>query len=412
MAKNYASLHASSNDSIALEQRFYVKEETTRGELKAPTGADFLYTLAGGSIEYMQAIESSPHRSGRHHNNVIKKKKEGNFSFSTFFNINTTLGAPGVAEIDPACRVLWKSLLGAEDVTSGLEYTAAIPNLTFSIFEVADKWARQMRGAFIQSGNMTFPGDGEAKVDWAGNGKDALYIGLGKSTAVNAANTVTLEVGEGKLFENAVGGLVMIIHADGTTRSTDTPDGTPRTIVSVVGDVVTLSGAVLTDADGSALNDEVYLCYYEPATPVGIDNPVTGLVGSFAVTGFSAICARTISVNVKNDHELVNNCYGKDSLSGSFYVPGSRLTAEVSFESNMNENLLKLFKSVEQFTGQDLTIVLGAPAGRRLEIGLPKVLFSIPSYAIPDTGAVPVTFSGTAYQTAFDAADEISVHFK
>jgi hypothetical protein len=204
----------------------------------------------------------------------------------------------------------------------------------------------------------------------------------------------------------------MLVEANGTTRSADTPDGSPRTIVSVLGDVVTLSGAVLADADGSGLGAPLYLCYYEPATPVGIDNPVTGLVGSFAVTGFSAICARTVSVNVKNDHELVNNCYGKDSLSGAFYVPGSRLTAEVSFESNMNENIMKLFKSVEQFTGQDLLIILGEAAGRRLEVTLPKVIFSIPSYAIPDTGAVPVTFSGVAYQTAFDAADEISVHFK
>jgi hypothetical protein len=294
-----------------------------------------------------------------------------------------------------------------------LEYTAGIPNLTFSLFEVSDKWARQMRGAFVQSGNMAFPGDGEAKVDWAGNGKDALYVGLGKSTADNnGANTVTLEAGEGALFENAVGGLVMLVEADGTTRSADTPDGSPRTIVSVVGDVVTLSGAALADADGSGLAAPIYLCYYEPTTPVGIDNPVTGLVGSFAVTGYSPICARSVSVNVKNDHELVNNCYGKDSLSGAYFVPGSRLTAEVSFESNMNENLMKIFKSVEQFDGLDLTLVLGEAAGRRLEVTLPRVIFSIPSFAIPDTGSVPVTFSGTAYQTAFDAADEISVHFK
>jgi hypothetical protein len=361
----------------------------------------------------MQPVESSPHRSGRHHNNIIKKKKEANFSLSTYFNIDTTLVAPGVAEIEPSCRTLWKSLLGYEDSSSGLEYTAAIPNLTFSLFEISDKWARQLRGAFVQSGNMTFPGDGEAKVDWAGNGKDALYVGLGKSITDNdGANTVALEAGEGALFENAIGGLVMLVEANGTTRSADTPDGSPRTIVSVLGDVVTVSGAVLADADGSGLAAPIYLCYYEPATPVGIDNPVTGLVGSFAVTGFSAICARTVSVNVKNDHELVNNCYGKDSLSGAFYVPGSRLTAEVSFESNMNENIMKLFKSVEQFTGQDLLIILGEAAGRRLEVTLPKVIFSIPSYAIPDTGAVPVTFSGVAYQTAFDAADEISVHFK
>ena len=74
MAKNYASLYASVNDSSALEQSFYVKAETTRGEIIVPAGTDFLYCLPG-SIEYAQPSESSPHRSGRHHTDIIKGKK-------------------------------------------------------------------------------------------------------------------------------------------------------------------------------------------------------------------------------------------------------------------------------------------------------------------------------------------------
>lgn len=413
MAKNYAGIYGSGNVSIALEQRWYLKPETTRGELIAPAGTDFFFTLGGGSIEHTQPIESSPHRSGRHHNNIIKKKKEASFSFSTYFNIDDTVVAPGVNEIDPAVRNLWKSMLGAEDVSSGPKYTAAVPNFTFTLVECSDKWARQARGSFIQGCNMTFPGDGEATCEWSGACKDAIYVGMGKSTADNdGANTVTLQAGEGKQFEKAVGGMVMLIEANGTTRSADTPDGTPRKIVSVLGDVVTLDGAVLADADGSGLNAPLYLVYYEPATPAAIDNPQTGLVGSFAITGFGSLCARSVGINLTNDHELVNYCYGSDSLKTPFYVAGNRMTAEVTFESNMDENLLAIFNSVQNFDGQELVLVLGDNTKRYLQVDLPSVKFSIPSIAIPDTGSVPVTFTGNAYQTAFDAADEISVHFK
>ena len=50
MAKNFADLYASGNDSIALEQKVYLKKETTRGQLIAPVGTDFLFTLPGASV--------------------------------------------------------------------------------------------------------------------------------------------------------------------------------------------------------------------------------------------------------------------------------------------------------------------------------------------------------------------------
>lgn len=413
MSKNYADIYNSVNDSIALAQRWYVKQETTRGTFVAPTGADFIYTLTGGQVEFMQPFESSPHRSGRHHNNIIKKKKETNWSFPTFFNIDTTLGSAAAAEIDPGMKVLWKSLLGGEDLSAGAKYTPTTPDITFSLFEVGDKFSRQCRAAFVQASNVTLPGDGEAKAEWSGNAKDALYVGMGKSVSANAANTVTLISGDGGQFKAAVGGLVMIIKANGTTRSTDTPDGSPRTIVSVTGDDVVLSGAVLTDADGTGMSAPVYLVYYEPTTPVAIDNPITGLVGSFAIAGYTGLhCARSISFAMKNDHELVNYCYGTDSLDAPYFVPGSRFTCEPSFEMNMNKDLMAFFHGVESFDSQALTAVLGAASGRRLEMVLPRAFFPVPSFSVPDTGSVPVTFKGTAYQTTLDAGDEFYAWFK
>lgn len=412
MTKNFADIYNSSNDAIALEQRWFAKLETTRGQLIAPTGTDFIYTLQGGQIDFTQPFESSPHRSGRHHTSIIKKKKTSSWSFPTYFNVDS-LASAGGTEIDPAARLLWTSLCGHETVSAGIEYKATVPNTTFSLFENGDKFARQGRGCFVQGGNITLPGDGEAKVEWTGANKDALYLGIGKSVTANSALTVTLAAGDGDLFKKAIGGLVMIIKSDGFTRSTDTPDGTPRKIVSVSGDVVTLDGVSLTDSDGSSMGAPVYLCYYEPATPTAINDPQTGLVGSLAIAGFSGLhCARSISLNLQNNHELVNYCYGMDSLDAPFFVPGSRFTAEVSVEMNLNKDLIKFFNSVQSFDSQALTVVLGPAAGRRVEFTIPKAFFPVPSFSVPESGSIPVTFAGTAYQTALDAGDELSVYFK
>jgi hypothetical protein len=409
MAKNFASIYASTNDSYAIEQAIYIKAESTRGQLIAPISSDFLYTLSGGGLSHNQPFESSPHRSGRHNNNIIKKKKECSWSLSTYFNIDETLGAAGTAEIDTPVRLLYNSLLGNEDTTTGCVYTPLIaPNVTFSMFEMGDKWSKQGRGCFVESNTMTFPGDGEAKCEWAGSAAEAILVGIGKSTASNsAARTVTLQTGEGVNFP--VGSLVMIVKADGVTRSSDTPSNTARTVTAVSGDVVTLSGANLTDADGTST--PVYLCYYEPTTRTGIDNPVTGLKGSVTIPSIGTQVFRMAKIDIKNGHELVKYGFGTDALSGPLFVPGARLEASISVEMNLSAQVLKFFNNVQAFSSQACTILLGNSAGRHLEVVVPKVYFKVPAITVPENGSIPVTFEGTCLQSALDAADEVTVKF-
>jgi hypothetical protein len=410
VAKNYADIYSSSNDVLALEQRWYAKAESERGVLSVPANGDFFWTLGGGSISYSQAFESSPHRSGRHHTDIIKKKKETSFSFSTYFNIDESLGAASSSQIDAANRLFFKSLLGKEVTSPNLKYTAeTAPDVTFSLFECGDKWARQSPGAFIQGGNMSFPGDGEAKVEWSGAAKEAFFVGIGKSTVDNeGGNTVTLQAGEGDAFR--VGAAVMLVKADGVTRSSDTPAGSARMVTGIAGDVITLSGTALADADGSAA--AVYLSYYEPAAPSAINNPVTGLVGSMTIASLDVSAFRSATVNIQNNHEVVNYSFGTDGLASPYFVPGSRLTATVTVECNLNAETIRLFNRIQDFEAQDLQIVLGQAAGRHLEVACPSVKFKVPAFSLPDTGSVPVSFEGDAYQSAVDAADEIAVEFK
>lgn len=411
MAKNYAAVYNNENDSSSLEQSFYLKLEATRGTLTAPVGADFFFTLAGGSISFSQPQESSPIKTGRHHSTTILKKKEMTWTIPSYFMINTALGAPAAAEIDPAKRLLYKSLFGYEDATAGAVYDSREdPSVTFSIFECGDLWAHQARGCFVNNATFNFPGDGEATEEWSGAGAEAFLVGIGQSVANNnGGNTVTLAVGEGDKFP--VGCMVMIIEADGLTRSADTPTGSPRFVTAVVGDVVTVSGAPLADADGSGVGLPVYLSYYEPTGKVAINNPITGLVGSVTIVGLADTCLRNASITVANDHELVNYCFGEDALHGSYFVAANRVTTTASIEMNLNHEVLKFFNNIQQFVPQDMTLILGNALSRHLEVTMPKIQFTVPEFAVPETGSIPITFEGTGYQTAVDAADELTFSF-
>lgn len=412
MSKNYASIYANTGDSSALNQKFYLKEEISKGVLNLPAASDYFFALSGGSLAFSQPVNPSPHRSGRHNNNIIKEKKVLEWSLPTMVNIDTAVVA-GVTELESAMRVLWKSLLGRETVSSGVIYDSlADPSITFTLFEVGDKWAKQAYGCFVDACEIALPGDGQSRLSWSGMGVQSYLVGIGKSTINNnAAQTVTLQTGEGKRFP--VGARVMIVEADGSTRSADTVAGSARTVTAVSGDVVTLSGAVLADADGSST--PVYLCYYEPVLTgsEGIDNPQTGLQGTFTSTSIpGSPCVRSATIKVANGHEVVNYCWGTDAASGSIFVPASRLEVDVSIELNLSHDLVEFYNAVQEFEAQDLNFKLGDTALRYLELDLPKVIFQVPSIDVPETGSIPVTFEGKAYQSALDAADELVVSYK
>lgn len=412
MAKNYKDLYDYTGDSIALEQRWYAVIEATKGQLTGPSDADFFFTLGGGSISFSQPFESSPHRSGRHHTSVIRKKKELTWSLSTYFNIDEALGAASAAEIDPAIRLLFRSVFGKEDLTGGspVYNSSTAPDITFSLFEVGDKWARQARACFVQGCTMNFPGNGEATLEWSGAGAESVMCGIAKTeTDNNTGNTITLLAGEGDRIP--VNSLIMLIEADGVTRSADTVGGTWRKVVSKAGDVLTVDGAVLADADGSGA--DLYVSYYEPENPTAINNPVTGLVGTFDIASSSYDCLRSGSLSIANDHELVNYCYGSDSLESPFFVPGSRMTATWSQEINLNDEILELFNRLNgpTFETQDIQVILGDAAGRHFKLDIDKIEFPVPAFALPDTGSIPITFEGTAEQSALDAADEVIASF-
>ena len=375
MAKNYASIYASVLDSSSLNQNVFIAKESVNGVMQAPTGSDFTFVLAGGGQNFTQPLESSAHRSGRHNNNTIKKKKALDWNYPTYVNIDTGVAA-GASEIDTGVATLWESLLGYSSV-DGTGYTFDSrndPSITMTIFENGDMFGRQAYGCFVDACEASFPGDGEAQLNWSGFGVESFTVGISQSVVDNnGGNTVTVATGEGKRFP--VGGMVMIVEADGSVS-------------------------------------EIYLAYYEPETITGIDNPQTGLVGSFASTSMDTNICRSLTVSMTNNHEPVNYNFGTDGLSGSLFVPASRFEVSVSVDINMNKKTVGIYNDIQAFLPQDITIKLGDDTSRHLEIALPRVEFGVPSISVPESGSIPVTFEGMAYQTVLDAADEVRVFYK
>lgn len=412
MSKNYASIYNSGNDSIALEQRWYAKVETVRGTMVEPANTDFFYALQGGSVTYTQPKTSSPQRSGRHNNSVILEKKSTEWSLPMLVNIDTSVAA-GATEVDAAVQVLWESMLGKKTISSGVifECTEA-PDTTFTLFNCGDLWAEQIAGAFCQTCEVSLPGDGQAQMTFGGAAKTRILVGIAKSIVDNdAGNTLTLGAGEARKIP--VGAKIMIIEADGTTRSADTATSRNVTISDTSTDIITVDGAVLADADGSGLNAPIYICYFEPLAPVGINDPQTGLVGSISIDNFPSLaCLRSATLSLNNNHELQNFCYGSDSLSGVLFVPGARLEAMLTIEANLNANMLEFISKVQEFSGNDITLILGDATSRHLKIEMPKVIFNVPAISVPENGSIPISFDeGMCLQSALDAGDEVKISY-
>lgn len=417
MGKNYKNIFERTGDSVALNQKFYVIPETTKGVMVGPTDSSFFYTKGGGAVTHTQPKQSSPHRSGRHNTDIYKEKKVTEWNIPTFVNIDTSQLAAGVAEVEDGIQTLWLSLLGKEDTSgTGVVYTSENdPDLTFSLHECGDKWAQQVPAAFVQQGVLSLPGDGQAGIEWTGRGADRFRMGISISSVDNdGGNTFTCDTAShAKRFQ--VGGLVMIIEGDGETRSADTPNGSYRKVTArdTGTGVVTLDGAPLADADGSGgAGTEVYLVYAEPEAPVGIADIQTGLVGSADIGSLGTLsCMRSASITMNNNHEVVDYCYGTDGLANPYFVPGSRLQVDTELEMNLNDAVIEFLDDLDSFTAQALEFILGDVTGRHLKVEIPKQIFDVPSTSLPEEGSIPVTFSGTGFQTALDAADEITVSY-
>jgi hypothetical protein len=418
LAKNFATEYNRTGDSVSLNQSIFIVKETTKGTFAPPLDSSFLFSLAGSSINHTQPVTPSPHRSGRHNVDSYVEKKSTEWELPTFVNIDTNAVGGDTAR-DAAVAVLWESMLGNQTDNAGVSTVfdaSSDPDITFSLYENLDVCGHQLRGSFCESVNLNAPGDGQAQMNWSGAAADRLRVGIGRSVIDNSGgNTFTcVNVTEAKRFP--VGAQVMYIIGDGTTRSASTPNGTYATVTasdSTTG-IVTMDIALPADMNATADPDsQVFLAYAEPETPTGISNIQTGLVGSISIDGLggTVACVRSFDLNLNNNHERVNYCFGTDGLATPFFVPGDRLSVELTVEMNLNSPRVEWLADIDGFESQAIAFILGAVAGRHLKIDLPKVIFDIPSTPVPETGSVNFSATGRGYANGLTTEDSVTVSY-
>jgi len=78
---------------------------------------------------------------------------------------------------------------------------------------------------------------------------------------------------------------------------------------------------------------------------------------------------------------------------------------------NLNHDVVEFFNRRVDFETENITAILGDAATRHWQGLIPKAYFSVPAFTVPDTGSIPVEFTGTAYQTVLDAADEFEASY-
>jgi hypothetical protein len=362
---------------------------------------DFLLYTSGGPT-FSQPIESNAHRSGRFHTGIVKAKKVVEWNASTYVNMSGTAGD----SIDPAVRLLWKSLLGTEEVvaSTAIRYRQGLPAFTFSLVRVSTIFAEYYTGCYVKDMTMTFPGDGPATCEWSGMGSTRKIAGIAKlSAGVTADDDLVLQAGETDRFD--VGAPVMVVDADGRTILAGA-DG------SLLIDAISSGTALSLSANVTALINS-YLVPWHPGAvqQSGRDAIFTDLVGSFKLKSAGAsICATNISLTFTNDHVDLSNCFGVDHNEG--FAAANRLTMTLAVTLDLsNENFAEVVQS-QTFAGFDPEIILGSASGRNLKITAPKWIPAVPAIEVPENGITPITLEGQLYQSAPGAQDPVLVQFR
>lgn len=370
-------------------------------EVVGTDDTDFLLYTTGGPT-YSQAIESNQHRSGRYHTGVVKAKKMAEWNCTTYLNMSGTAGA----SLDPAVRLLWKGLLGSEEVIAGvaIRYRQAQPNTYMSFVRVSTIFGEYYTGAYVRDMTMNVPGDAPVTLEWSGKAARRVIAGLAKVLgAVSASVDLVVQDGETERYD--VGAPVMLVDVDGRTILYGI-DGTLTVATLTPGsDGIGLSAAV-TVPDGA------YLVPWNPGAvqQTGRDNIYTDLYGSFKLRASRPkIDTTNIQLTFTNDHNDLDGYFGRDANAG--FVPGNRLTIALSVTFDLSgENFSEVVQS-QTFAGFNPELIIGETIGRYCKITGPKWIPAVPPIELPENGTTPVTLEGNLYQSAPGQQDPILVEF-
>lgn len=368
---------------------------------------DFLLYTTGG-FTHQQPVESNAHRSGRFHSGILKKKIVAEFEMETYLNMS---GAAGES-IDTAVMLLLESIFGNEEVVSGqhIKYTQGLPNLFFSAVSVGTIHGEYYTGGYAKNFTLTVPGDAPATMKFDGMAQKGSIAGIGQVNGlVSAVADVVLQSGHAKRYatEGDNKPRVMLVDVDGVTILDGMAGDLYVDSVNVLTETLTLNRAV----------DAADLSYVAPWNPgavqaTGRDNIYTDLQGyfKFSPTG-EKICTTNIELAYNNDHIDLNNCFGSDANLG--FSAANRATISLSVTVDLSNQHFGELVQARKFEGFNPVLVIGDEnSGRYAQLDISKYITEVPPIDLPENGTVPVTFSGTLYQSTPGAKDPLTLRFR
>lgn len=364
--------------------------------------ADFLLYTTGGP-KFSQPVESNMHRSGRFHSGIIKKKKVDEFEFDTYINMSGLAGA----SLDNAVQLLIESALGKKTVnaSTSIDFVQDLPVIFFSCVRVSTIFGEYHTGGYVKGMTITLPGNGPGTAKYSGKLSDSSIAGIATvNGAVVSSVDIIVDSPENKRY--TVNARVMLVDVDGRTITAGADGSLYVTAVDDTLFKVTVNSAV-SAADNS------YLVPWHPGAvqQTGRDNIYTDLAGSIKLTSAgAAIDVTNIELDIQNDHNDLDNYYGRDSNSG--FVAGNRMTAKVSVTFDLSNETLGEVIRTRNFGGFDPEILVGTVGGGRyLKITAPKWIVEVPPIDVPENGTTPVTLTGVLYQSVPGARDPVKLSY-
>lgn len=398
------SVVITAGDSLDLAVTLKLGVANSGVETVGTNGSDRLDCLSA-KYSYKQEKVVSKSRTGRTAAGTLKRKKMLDGTIESYINIDTSLGSPAV---DTAVDLMIRSILPNKttDGSTYIKYDLGQPQTVYySMLSATNIENGALNGCYNKTMEIDLPGDAEGKMRFEFKGRDKKGATIAKTNGVvSSSATITTVAGEADSVE--AGSLVMCVDTDGRTVLYGFDGSLSVSSINSGANQIVLSSPV-TLSTGS---------FIVPFTPDafggvgGTNAPMVELQGSVSIGGVSVGLARSINVKIDTKVSDFDNIYGTDSNQG--YVVAGQTDVKVKLEIIATPAELRRINKIKNDTNYAVLVTLGSASGRRLEISLPNVVFSVPSVDVPESGEVVIPFEGFAIDTAVGALDCISVSYK
>lgn len=363
---------------------------------------DSLLYTAGGP-KFSQPVESNPHRSGRFHAGIIRKKTMVDFDMDLLINMSGLAGN----SIDQAYRVMMENIFGSETViaSTAIIYKQSVPCFYFSMVKVSTIFGEYFTGGYCKDWTLSIAGDAPGTQKFTGRAGGMVEAGLAQiNGAVSASADVILDAGLTDRYD--VLAPVMIVAADGRTVVAGIDGSLVITSIDKLTNKLVLSATVSVDNNG-------FVAPWHPGAvqQSNIDNVYTDLIGSFKFdpSGID-IDTTSIELTVANNHIDLDNRFGKKDNAG--FVAGNRVDMSLSVGFDLSNETYAQIVQAKKFGGFAPVITIGDVAGRHLKIAVKNWIPSVPAKELPENGTTPITMEGSLYQSTPGARDPISVEYR